>query len=268
MMSIPGGAQLLSLGGLLGKAAVLGRFAAAGLFRAYPVTTACLVFSGFRSLLLLYFAETRSRLFGLSGYSIFYAVSQPVLWAFYFLVVLELYSRAVERYSGLQRMGRVVMYSSLAAVAGPCALLILFDQRAGVDPYPFISYLLLQERSIFVALAGICLLLTLFLCHYRLAVRRNVVVLLACFGGYFLTSALLLTLRWHFGPDFSPIRRFSNAGFYYAALAGMAVFVNRAGEAETWSLVLPWNAKNRELETALALQLQSFNRTLLKVLKT
>ena len=207
------------------------------------------------------------RPFGLQPYPLLYVTTQPLLWVLYFLLLLELYSAALEEFPGVRRLGRLVLFSALAAIALACAALISLDERRGVDPFPFLGYLVLQERSVFVALSAVALLLLLFVSYYRLPVRRNVWVLWACWGGYFLSSAALLTLRWYFGLDFRPTRNLSSGLLYDLALLGTTCLLSRAGETEIRSLSPPWGDRSGEVEVALSLQLQNFNQALVRVLK-
>lgn len=266
-MPLPAGGQTLLFGSIASAAAVVVRFAWSGLTARYPVTVTCLVFSAGRMAAELYLWSSGIRLFGRDGYGLVYLVTQPILWILYFLVVLELYSVTLDEFPGIQRLGKLVLFSALGAVALACGTLMVVDHEAGIDPSPFLLHLALQQRSVFITLSAVTLLLLLFIGHYRLPVPRNVLILWACFGGYFISSAVLLTLRWHFGADFKPIRDLSNAVFYFLALAGATIFLSRAGETETRPIRPLWGGRSRELELNLSLQLQNFNEALVKVLR-
>jgi hypothetical protein len=266
-MALPAGGETLLFGWLASTAAVTGRFAWSGLIARYPMVCAAVLFSAARLLSFLYVWLTGARPFGRDGYGLVYVTTQPVLWALYFLVVVELYSLTLDEFPGIRRLGKLVLVSGVVAIALAAAGLMILDQQAGVDPYPFLGYLALQERSVFTALSAVTVLLLLFIAHYRLPVRRNVLILWACFGGYFLCSAVLMTLRFHFGAEFAGIRNVSNAFFYYLALAGATLFLSRAGETQARPMRPLWGGRNRDLEMSLSLQLQGLNRTLSKVLK-
>ena len=250
---------------LLGAA--LGRFAVSGLLGRYPATTLALTFSLVR-LAALGLTRPQLRIFGLDGYGLLYVLTQPILWVLYFLVILELYSRALEEFPGLRRLGQLVLFSALGAIGLACSSLMVLDQRAGIDPYPFLAYLALQERSVYIALSALAILLLFFASHYRLPVRRNLLVLWACFGGYFVWNAALLSLRFHLGADFRPARILLNAVAYDAAVLGVTLFVSRAGETEIRRVRPLWGAGDRNLEAAVSHQLQSFNEALVKVLRS
>jgi hypothetical protein len=88
-----------------------------------------------------------------------------------------------------------------------------------------------------------------------------------CFGGYFLTQALLYTLRRYFGSTFGSIRDLAGALVYLALLLGSVVLFSRAGEAELQPVNALWERRDPELEAALSMQLQGFNQTLVRVLR-
>ena len=266
-MALPAGGETLLFSCLAGTAAVTGRFLWSGLITRYPVTFAAVLFSAARLLSFLYVWSSGVRPFGHDGYGLVYVTTQPMLWAFHFLIVVELFSVTLDEFSGIRRLGKLALVSGLGAVGLAGAGLMILDHRAGVDPYPFLGYLALQQRSVFMALSAVTVLLLLFITHYRLAVKRNVLILWACFGSYYVSNAVLMTLRWHFGADFASIRNLSGTVFYVLALAGATIFLSRRGETESRPMLPLWGGRNRDLEQSLSLQLQGFNQTLAKVLK-
>lgn len=237
------------------------------LAKRYPVLSLLLCFSVGRSLTLAYLLHSHQRLFGLNGYSVAYIFTQPVAWVLYFLLVLELYSRMLEEYPGIRRLGRVVLLAALASVTLACSAVILVDHQAGFDRYPFIAYLVLQDRSVYLCLSTLLLLLLLFVAHYRIPIPRNVWVLYCCFGGYFVVDALLYTLRRYFGAAFAPVRDFTSALFYLAVVLGAVLLFSLAGETESRPATALWEGRRPELETALSMQLQGFNQALVRALR-
>jgi len=247
--------------------ALLGRLLLSKLARRYPVLTAYLVFTVLNDAVLIYLQRSQTRLFGLKGYNLGWVVTRPILWAFLFLVVLELYSRMLEEFSGIRRLGRLVLYSSLGGVTLACAVVLAFDGQPGVDPYPVLSYMALQERSVFLILSALMALLLLFVGHYRLEIRGNVLVLVACFGVYFLASAVLVALRWHFGDAFKAPRNTWEPVFYSAAVSAAALLFSRAGETRKLpaGALVGWP---QPPEPALAAELRNFNQVLARVLQS
>ena len=261
--------SLLWYGTIAVDAVLVARLRQLGLVRRYPVLFLYGAFELVREALLLYLRLSDARILGLRGYGLVYVVTEPVVWGLYFLLVLELYSRMVEEFPGLRRLGRLAMYSALAGVTAAVCLLMALDRQAGYDEYPWLSYLALQQRGVYLALSAIMLLLLLFVAHYRLSIRRNVWVLCGCFGGYFLSSAILVTLREHYGKVFvDPWRNVLPPLSYLVALLAGVLFVTKEGEQQSRPISVLWARPSAELEAALALRLQGFNQVLVKVLRS
>ncbi len=254
--------QVLLYGGAILKLLLLGKLWRLGLVRRYRMLSIYLGFSFFRSLASVYLRQTGTRLFDFNGYALFYVFTEPLLWALYFLLVLELYSLILEDFPGIRRLGRWVMFSGLGAATLVCGALLLLDRPAGFFHYPFFARLTLQERSVFFCLGALTALLVLFISHFRLPVARNLLVLTASFGGYFILNALLFVLWHYFGDKLLLLRNVLNSSFFLAALLGATVFLSKAGEIEARKISAPWAEQNRDLELALLSQLQGFNEVL------
>jgi hypothetical protein len=248
------------------RAFLLARVLQLGLAKRYPVLTTLLGFMTARSVVSIFLLQAGKQGIYSRAYSWVYVVSQPILWVLYFLFILELYSRMLEEFPGIRRLGRLVLYSALGLTTALCGVLIAVDHQAGRETYPFLAMLVLQERSVFLGLGALTLLLLLFVAHYRLSIPRNVWVLVACFGGYFLGNATLLTLRRYFGDGFMPIRNLVSPLLVLSALSGALILLSKAGELETRPMSRLWKAQDPELEENLAFQLRGFNRALGKVL--
>ena len=249
-------------------AVLLARLVQLGLAPHYRMLVAYLGFEILQGGAMVYVRASGMRLLGSHGYSLIYVATQPLVWLLYFLLILEFYSQMLEEFPGIRRLGRLTLFSALTSVTLCCSSLILLDQRAGYDQYPFLSYLALQQRSVFFCLSALSLLLLLFVAHYRLAVRRNVWVLYGCFGGYFLSAAVLYTFRRHLGSQFAPLRDLGGPAFYVLALSAAALSLSPAGESESRPIGALWGSQDTNLEAALSLQLQDLNHTLLKVLRS
>lgn len=254
-------------GGIVLKALLLARLFQLRLAGRYRVVAVCLGFSFIRSLALLYLSRSGARLLGLNGYAVFYVFSQPVLWVFYFLVILELYSLMLEDFRGVRRLGQLVALTTLGGAAAACCALLVLNQGSGPFRYPFLSYLARQEQSIFLCLSAAALVVVSFVSYYRLAVARNLWILCASFGGYFLVSTALWALYQYMGDDLYQSRTLLNGFFFLVSLLGATIFVSRAGETEAQPISALWGESNKELELDLLLRLQGMNQTLAKVLR-
>ncbi len=261
-------ADVLWYGGIAVDAVLVARLWRLRLVRRYPVLLAFGVVGLVRGTLLVYLRFSDSRLLGLKAYALAYVVSQPLEWALFFLLVLEFYSRMLEDFPGIRRLGGLAMYSALASIAGGVCLLVALDQQAGFHPYPFLSYLAQQQRGVYLALCAIMLFLLLFVAHFRLSISRNVWILCACFGGHFLASSALLTLREHYGVAFVFWRNLLQPLSYLVALLVGVLFVTRAGEQQSYPISALWGRTSPELEAALAMRLQGFNQVLVKALRS
>jgi hypothetical protein len=83
--------------------------------RVYRFFFAFLVLTTVRSLFLLPFRLESNT------YALIYLVTLPILWVFYILIVLELYSLVLQNYSGIYSLGRWTLYGALffsVAVSG------------------------------------------------------------------------------------------------------------------------------------------------------
>src|SRR5262245_26472232 len=87
----------------------------------YPVFVSYLGFATLRSLALaLLMTAGKTAAWGVRWYGNVYVFTVPVLWAFYFLICLELYSRMLDEFPGIRRLGRLVLFSALGAATALC----------------------------------------------------------------------------------------------------------------------------------------------------
>ncbi len=259
--------EALLWAGIALKALLLARLLQLRLAAKYRVVAVCLGFSFMRSLALLYLSRSGARLWGLNGYAVVYVFSQPVLWVLYFLVILELYSRMLQDFRGVRRLGQLVALATLGSATAACCALLVLNQGSGSFRYPFLFYLARQEQSVFLCLSAATLVVVCFVSYYRLAVARNLWILCASFGGYFFVSTALWALYQYIGDDLYQSRTLLNGFFFLASLLGATVFVSRAGETAAAPISALWGESNKERELDLLLRLQGMNQTLAKVLR-
>ncbi len=238
-----------------------------GLMWRYRLLAGYLSFDVAASAALFVLSRLGGQVFHSTAYGVTYVAIRMVLWVLYFLLMLQFYALMVEEFPALRRLGGLVSGSALTGVVLTWGLLLAIDHRRGLDPYPILYYVVLQERSVFFGLSVATLLLLSFVLYFRLPIRPNVLVLYSCWGCYFLLNAVLLTLREHFGQQFAPVRNFANSLFFFLALLGALLFFSRKGEVTGRPLTALWGTRNQELEAALSLQLQGLNQVLVKVLQ-
>lgn len=241
------------------------RLLALGFVGRYPVlfTYACVSVVG--DCLLAWLRSGGSQLRGF--YGPVYFGTQIVTWSLYFLLIIELYSLMLAEFPGIRRLGRLILFSALAAVSAAFCILMLVDRPDRPERYPLISFLTVQQRSVFLSLSAVTVILLVFVIYFQISITRNVRILYAGFGGYFLANSLMFTLRRYFGESLAPVRNLIGSFAYLVALMGVALFFSKAGEMESQPIRIYVRRNDWELENALTLQLQNFNQVLVKALK-
>ena len=195
-----------------------------GLHRKYRMLFAYLVFSSLRSSVLLGF-PTHS-----GTYAKIWIVTEPVLWLFYILVVLELYSLILENHKGLYTLGRWAMYVAFAAAVAFSSLSLLAPADA-VQKSRIMPFLLLTERGLLLSLLIFLFLILAFLSRYPITLTRNVIVHSVVFSVFFLSNSVAFLLRSIFGLE---VARPANAllmATTAACVVAWLVLLNPKGEA-------------------------------------
>lgn len=139
------------------------------LLSSYPSLALYLLFSTLSSLLVL----TAHYLYrGSEAYGWFFVVTQPVGWTLLLCVVLEIYQRMIRGYEGLDRMGRLVMYGAVGALAVVLTFLLLLDKPDGALGQ-WRNFWFRQERSVYLGLCGLSVVLAGFGAYFHLRVGRT-----------------------------------------------------------------------------------------------
>jgi hypothetical protein len=127
-------------------------------------------------------------------YAWYWVVSMPLSWTFLFCVVVEAGKRMMVGFSGIQRLGQLAMYG--ASVGAVLVFLVMLLSEASADTWR--RFWLLQDRSAYMALTGLCFMLVSMASFFHLRVPRNVKVVFASFGLVFAVQAsrLLLPSLW------------------------------------------------------------------------
>ncbi|MDA1312989.1 MAG: hypothetical protein O2968_06615 [Acidobacteria bacterium] len=125
----------------------------------------------------------------LSVYKWIWVASKPTYAVLMFCVLAEVYTRIVEKYQGLHRLGQVFMW----AASGSAGLLFLAMSVLGGSPDEWLAFWHIQERSIYAALSVFSVLLILFSLHFCLAVSGNLRIVFMVFAVSATCSALVRT---------------------------------------------------------------------------
>ncbi len=204
-----------------------------------------------------------------------WVVSQPLMWTLYFCIVVEVYTRILDDFKGLQRLGQIVMYVVLAGVGCLYLAMIFLDTSAAM----WRRFWIIQERGVYIGLTVLCLLLLSFAWFFKLRVPRNARVVFGVFGLTFaIQAAFVVVLLVEGGNEafldgipatgaLADLERLKLAVMPIVAtvsmLVGAVLFSARDSE-----LAVARPALSRESEAMMSEGLQGFNDVLLKVLRS
>lgn len=241
---------------LVGMLLVCARLWRTGLHRRYRIFFVYLVFSSFRSGVLLT-VDVRS-----GTYMKFWISTEPLVWIFCILLVLELYSLILESHRGLYTAGKWAMSAALAV-----ALLFTFATVApsanrALDSNFILGAFMLITRALLLSLVVFLILLLLFLSRYPVTLSRNVLIHSVVYSIFFLTGSLAFLIRSLFGYSVArPVNTFL-VGVTAACVVAWALLLSRKGEVHRTQAGFSWRAGE---EHRLIGQLDSLNATLLRV---
>jgi len=215
----------------------------------------------------LIFAATRSiTLFLLpfslrsSTYAIIYLVTAPVLWIFYVLVVLELYSLVLRNYAGIYSLGRWTLYGALFFSIAISVLTLI--PSWGNERSRLLFWCTTVERGVVFSLVIFLLLILLFLSSYPVVLNRNILIHSIVYTVYFLGISMIELIRNVVGQEvmhqLNNVVLVMTLGCYLAWI----FLLSRAGEDRAAMLRHNWAPAD---EQRLVDQLTNINATLLRV---
>jgi hypothetical protein len=255
---MPGNALVLffQVISLLGSGLTAIKLFRSGLYRRYRVFFWYFVFRVPNGIWPLVFPTRSAQYFWL------YVITLPLDWVFYILVVRELVGLVLAEYKGLYTLGRWAMYFSLA-VSVTLSIVSLLVPRFTTTPqrsrgiYLFIA----TDRGVTFCLAVFLVLMLFLVSRYPVSLGRNVVVHTALYTIFFLSNTLSGLLKSVFG-----VRLYAAADTGLMGVAAACVFAwffLLSPSGEEIHVHLP--SYGPESEKRILLQLDSLNRTLLKV---
>lgn len=238
----------------IGANAVLAaRLYALGLHTSYPYFFAYLIFQTMRSLALISFSVKSFT------FAYIFVYTQPVLWVFYVLVVLELYDKVLQQWAGIRSLGRWALYGSLViAVSISFLTLIPFW---GKEDSKLLFWVTTVERGVLTSVMLFLFLILLFLSRYPLQLNRNTIVHCVVYTIFFLGLSMTLLVRNVRGHE---IMRMLNHVVELISLACYGVwimFLTKKGEERTVAL---HHQADPAAERRLREQLNSMNELLLR----
>jgi hypothetical protein len=224
-----------------------------GLNKSYPYFFAYLIFQTFRSLALVAF-PVKSYTF-----AYIFVYTQPVLWVFYVLVVLELYDKVLDDWVGIRSLGRWALYGSLViAVSVSFLTLIPFW---GKEDSKLLFWVTTVERGVLTSVILFLFLILLFLSRYPLQLNRNIIVHCVVYTIFFLGLSMTLLVRnvrgWEMMRTLNQVVEVISLACY----AVWIVFLTQRGEERKVAL---HQRSNPADERRLKEQLNSMNEMLLR----
>ena len=229
-----------------------------GLYRRYRALFAYLLFRFFYTAALL-FIFTSSKT---AAYGWFWVLTEPVIWLFYVLMVIELYSLVLERHRGLYTLGRWVLYFGLAVSVLISGLALLPRLTGGTTQRSrLLPYFYAIERGLDFSLFLFLILILLWLTRYPVPLSRNVVVHSVAYSILFLSNTAGVLVRTILGKDVNPYLDRFVLGIGAACILIWLVFLTPKGEEVRVSLPI----FGPEHEQRILTQLEALNKTLLKV---
>jgi hypothetical protein len=237
-----------------------------GLATRYPLLMAFLLgeilldASGY---LILRFGGVRGQL-----YAYFWPASRLVASTLFFLVLLDVFQHLVDGYAGLRKLSQMILYAALALAAAIVLGTTFLDPST--DLRSLWGFWAAEERSVYLALTAVSLVLLAFAAFFRLAPSHNVLVVFAVFNLIFIGQALLWTFQNFLftlpstqGFDFSEIRPLVAACWSLLCLLGGAILFSAAGERGRY---LPPNWAGNQ-DSGIGRRIEELNRTLLNVFR-
>src|ERR1041385_8014565 len=110
------------------------------------------------------------------AYSWTWVHTEPILWFSYILLVSELYSLVLQKYKGLETVGRWVLYIAVPIAITISIVSVLPSLQKPASELPIRFYFDLVNRGIMFALVIFILLILSFLSWYPITLSRNVVI--------------------------------------------------------------------------------------------
>jgi hypothetical protein len=239
-----------------------------GLHRTYRVFSAYLVFHAARSATLAgmpvlwsLFRKGRYVHFGNDVYGWFWVLTEPILWVFYILLLLELYSLVFRNYRGITSLSRWAILAGLIVAIVLSALTLPADLSNSAERFPILRGFLAVEHGLASSLVVFLLSITAFLVWFPVPLNRNVVLHSLVYAIYFVTVAMSLLLRDLRGSTVTSAINLAYTGVDLVCVALWIALLNRAGEAVKATVRHAWDPERQEF---LMKQLEAINSTLLR----
>jgi hypothetical protein len=240
-----------------------------GLHRVYRFFAAYLLFRALRAGALAALPPLSRLLAGQSWISPFqtnlygwvWLATEPVLWIFYILIVLEMYSLVFQNYKGIGSLSRWAVMAGLAIALLLAGLTLPADLSNPDWRFPLLRYAFVANRGVVSGLVVFLLFATGFVVWFPVPLSRNTVVYTIVYTLYFLLLSVSTLARNVEGSAVAQWHNIVLGCSTLACLAAWGLFLDRRGERKTVSVGHKWAPLQ---EQHLIEQLAAINASLLR----
>lgn len=240
---------------VLASALVVWRLHSIGLHRIYRWFFGSISLAVLRSA-ILYPLSPRE-----AAYYRIWAVTEPLMWLSYVLVISELYSLTLRQYSGIRSVGRSFFFVAVATSLVMSALTIFPTMATAPTGSTLVYYYSLMERGVATSLAIFLCLLLIMVTWFALPLSRNLLTHCYVYALYFFTNNVVFLYRHLGGREAAYLSSVSKLAIGLICLSCWFFLLSRAGEGRIASLRLGRSALE---ERRLLGQLDLLNATLLR----
>jgi hypothetical protein len=249
--------RTLWLIGILLPLVLFGRLFRLKLTHNYRLFLAYLLFDTIRSLVLWFHSP------GSDFFRNLWLSTEPVIWLFYVLVVLELCSLVFKDYRGIHALGRWIIYGSSAISVLVSIITVLPTWRKSTEAVVSFQRYLMIERGVDFAIVLLLLLLLAFLVLFPVQLSRNVIVHSILYAIFFMSNSMGILIVNLTGYRLSIAVSTSLMGVSDLCLIGWLLLMTREGEQKIMAIRHPVPVD----ESRLVAQLAEINATLMRAKK-
>ena len=196
-----------------------------------------------------------------NAYAWTWVVTEPLMWLFYVLIVLELYSLVLHNYKGLQTVGRWVFLIAITLAVLISAASVLPTWQSKGDKAAMIFYYALIGRGIMFSLVLFILLILFFLSWYPISLSRNLVIHALVCNVYLISHSMGYLVRNVKGTTAAQAVNLAHLTITILCWSAWGLLFTRKGEATKMVVRREWSA---EEEKRLVQQLTAINSSLLR----
>ncbi|MCS7024454.1 MAG: hypothetical protein NZV14_06600 [Bryobacteraceae bacterium] len=218
-------------------------------------------FNAFLGLILLRDVALVSAVHEARLYSWIWVSTEVLVLILLTLSTLEIYSRLLDGYPGIQSLGRWVTLGGLTLGI----VMTFLTAGVGLDfesPQFVLTLVLTADRGVYLGLCSVILLMSIFLLWYPVPTPRNFVVHSLLFAIYFLSKAFLIFVRTTRGNSIYAVVSNLHLVFGVVCLCAWLLLLRRESEDPQVTFGRHWNPDE---ETTLLRQLRAINASLFRL---